>query len=360
MDILKLKGKCIKKLARTSARIKDTIPYTTTDGVYDDRSDFDRVFWWTNSFWAGIMWQMFDETGDKAYADYAIGVENKLKEELFRFDRLDHDLGFLWLLSGVEHYKHLGDKTARSAALLAASVLASRFCIKPGIIRAWTFGKTEGIAIIDCMMNLPLLYWATKELCDRRFCDIAKIHADNVIRHFVREDGSVRHIVKFDPAGVDAPVECEGQGYKVGSSWTRGQGWAIYGFIQSYCWTGEQRYLDTAKKVADKFIIEAEKNNYKIKCDFCQPEEDELFDSSAAAVAACGMIEIYKETKLEKYLDGAKKLIEACDREFCPWEDENDEALMNYGCAMYREPKHQSLIYGDYYFFRAVCELAKL
>ena len=167
MDIIKLREKCIKKLEKTASRIKDSIPYTTTDGVYNDYSDYDHVFWWTNSFWAGIMWQMFDETGDKVYADYAIGLENKLKEELFRFDRLDH--GFLWLLSGVEHYKHFEDKAARSASLMAASVLASRFCIKPGIIRAWSFGKTEGIAIIDCMMNLPLLHWATKELNDRRF-----------------------------------------------------------------------------------------------------------------------------------------------------------------------------------------------
>ena len=113
-------------------------------------------------------------------------------------------------------------------------------------------------------------------------------------------------------------------------------------------------------KVADYFISEADKIAYKIKCDFRQPAEPELCDSSAAAIAACGMIEIYKETGDEKYLEAAKKLLDACDKEFCPWDDENDEALLNYGCVMYREPKQQSLIYGDYYFFKAVCEVSKL
>ena len=122
----------------------------------------------------------------------------------------------------------------------------------------------------------------------------------------------------------------------------------------------EEKYLETAKKVADFFLSEAEKIDYKIKCDFRQPAEPELYDSSAAALAACGMIEIYKETKDEKYLNGAIKLVEACDKYFCPWDDENDEALMNFGCAMHRDPKHQSLIYGDFYFFRAVCELSKI
>jgi len=351
MDFSILKEKCIEKLKRTSARIKDEIPYTTENGIYNDYSGEKRLFWWTNSFWAGIMWQMYDETGEKVYSDYAISIEEKLRTELYRFDRLDHDLGFLWLLTGVENYRHTESKDAKNAALLAASILASRFCVVPGIIRAWNFDRTDGIAIIDCMMNLPLLHWASKELGDRRFSDIAKTHADNVMKHFVREDGSVCHIVKFDENGVNAPIECEGQGYSVGSAWTRGQGWAIYGFIQSYQWTKEERYLETSMKVADYFISEAEKIAYKIKCDFRQPEDAELYDSSASAIAACGMIEIYKATKDEKYLEATKKLLEVCDKEFCPWDDKNDEALMNYGCAMYREPKQQSLIYGDYYFF---------
>nr|MCR4718544.1 glycoside hydrolase family 127 protein [Bacillota bacterium] len=142
--------------------------------------------------------------------------------------------------------------------------------------------------------------------------------------------------------------------------WTRGQGWAIYGFIQSYQWTKEQRYLETAKKVADYFIAEAKKNDYKIKCDFCQPENDNLYDSSAASIAACGMIEIYKETGEKKYLKEAENLILVTSENFCPWDNEKDMALVNFGSESFEKHEHLALIYGDYYFFRAVCELCEI
>ena len=118
--------------------------------------------------------------------------------------------------------------------------------------------------------------------------------------------------------------------------------------------------MDTAKKVSDYFIEEAEKNSYVINCDFCQPDDVELYDSSAAAIVACGMIEIYKETGEEKYLKAAEKLILVTSEKFCPWEDENDQAIVNFGTGSFVADKHIALIYGDYYFFRAVCEIVSL
>ena len=263
-------------------------------------------------------------------------------------------------MTGVEHFAHFEDKTAKCDALLAASVLSSRYDLKAKVIRAWNGDGAKGLAIIDCMMNLPLLYWASKQENDTRFKKIAMSHADSVIKNFVRDNGSVCHIVKFDTETGERLEDLGGQGYCQGSAWTRGQSWAIYGFIQSYQWTGESRYLETAKKVADYFIGEAKKNDYKIKCDFCQPEDDGLYDSSAASIAACGMIEIYKETGDEKYLREAEKLILTNSENFCPWDDENDMALVNYGSESFTAHKHLALIYGDYYFFRAVCRLDEI
>ncbi len=353
-----IKRKCLEKLESNARVIRDNIPYTTIEKKYNDFSSKEFVHWWTNSFWAGILWCLYKETGNEQYAVYAINIEKKLQSVLYSYNDLDHDVGFLWLYTGVEHYIEKNDKKSRSDALLAASVLSSRFNPATGVILAWNGEDRKGFAIIDCMMNLPLLYWASKELKDDRFKNIAMLHADNVIKHFVRENGSVCHIVKFS-SGIK-PEEQEGQGFGVGSSWTRGQGWAIYGFIQSYQWTKEKRYLETSKKVADYFISEAEKNSWKIKCDFCQPEEEELYDTSAAAIAACGMIEIYKETGEKKYLNAAENLIRVCDEEFCPWNDSEDEALLNGGCVRYDEHKQMALIYGDFYFFNAVCELEKI
>ena len=291
MNISEIKARSIEKIAKTAKVIKDALPYTTENGSYDDRTGT-RQHWWTNSFWSGILWEMYDQTGDKTYADYAIGCEKKLEKVLYGYERDDHDLGFLWLLSGVEHFEHFGDKEAKNDALLAASVLSSRYDLKAKVIKAWNGEGAKGVAIIDCMMNVPLLHWASKQEDDTRFKKVAMSHADSVIKNFVRENGSVCHIVKFDIETGERLEDVAGQGYCQGSSWTRGQSWAIYGFIQSYQWTKETRYLETAKKVADYFLAEAEKNDYKIKCDFCQPEDDELYDSSAAAIAACGMIEI--------------------------------------------------------------------
>ncbi len=359
MDMITLKKKCIDKLANTSKRIKDSIPYTTENGKYNDYSG-EKAFWWTNSFWGGILWRMFDETGDKIYANYTKNVQEKLANVLhLDYNNLDHDLGFLWLLTGVENYKHTKDLKARNDSLLAASVLASRFNGVGNYIQAWNGENNLHSAIIDCMMNLPLLYWASEELKDDRFSYIAKKHADTVMKVFIRENGSSRHIVSFDNEG-NYKDDFGGQGYKKGSSWTRGQSWAVYGFIQSYNATKEQRYLDTAIKCANYFIGEAKKNDYKVKCDFCQPECDELYDSSAAAIASCGLLDIAEATGDRKYYDEAVKLLDACDKNFCPWDDENDEALLNYGCEMYSKHEHLALIYGDYYFFTAVCKAVEL
>ena len=359
MNISEIKAKSIKKIEKTAKLLKDSLPYTTENGVYDDRTE-NMPNWWTNSFWSGILWEMYEQTGDKVYADYAIGCEKKLEKVLYAYVKDDHDLGFLWLLSGVKHFEHFADKTARCDAMLAASVLASRYNLTSKVIRAWNGENADGLAIIDCMMNLPLLYWASEQENDTRFKKIAMSHADSVIKNFIRDNGSSCHIVIFNTETGERVEDRAGQGYAQGSSWTRGQGWAIYGFIQSYQWTGEKRYLDTAKKVADYFIGEAKKNDYKIKCDFCQPDDDNLYDSSAASIAACGMIEIYKETGDEKYLKEAEKLIIANAENFCPWDDENDQALVNFGSESFTAHKHLALIYGDYYFLHAVIELDKI
>ena len=122
MNISEIKEKSINKIIRTASCIKDALPYTTINGKYNDESE-SRPSWWTNSFWAGILWQMYDVTGENIYADYAIGCEKKLENVLYKYEFNDHDLGFLWLLSGVEHFKHFEDKKAKDDALLSDSKL---------------------------------------------------------------------------------------------------------------------------------------------------------------------------------------------------------------------------------------------
>lgn len=356
--------KCEKKVSRTAERIKGNIPYTTKDGKYQFAADVD---WWTNSFWSGILWLMYKETKEERFKVWAEDVENTLAKNFDDAEKLHHDVGFMWLLSSVKNYELTGNPKSKSHALIAAHMLAGRYNIKGGYIRAWnTWVENDaddkrGWAIIDCMMNIPLLYWATEITGDDRFKYIAMSHADKVIESFIRPDGSVNHIVKFDPTNGDFVESFAGQGYAVGSSWSRGQAWAINGFSQSYLATGEKRYLDAAKRVANYFIA-ACVDDLLPRCDFRQPKDAVAYDSSAAAIAAVGLINIANAcqgAEKEMYLNAAVRFLKTLDERCCPWDDENDEALLNYGMERFNSG-HQALIYGDYYFMEAILKLKNM
>jgi unsaturated chondroitin disaccharide hydrolase len=244
----------------------------------------------------------------------------------------------------------------------AANLLAGRFNLAGGFIRAWNEvpgHDTRGWAIIDCMLNIPLLYWASKESGDPRFKQIAVKHADTAIDAFVRPDGSVNHIVEFDPEQGGVVRTYGGQGYAEGSSWTRGQTWALYGFMMSYHHTGKAEYLHTAKRVAHYFMANIPENGI-IPIDFRQPKEPVREDDTAAAIAACGLIEIAKavpEVERGLYLNAALKLLKTLDESRCDWTAEND-CIIQYGSSAYHvQNHHQPIIYGDYYFMEAVFKL---
>ncbi|TFE28625.1 glycoside hydrolase family 88 protein [Cohnella luojiensis] len=354
------------KVAITSERIKDGMPYTTRNGVYDDWQDSDS--WWTNSFWTGILWHMYRETKVETYKEYAQSIEKKLDEVLYGYDRLDHDAGFMWLLTSVMNYELTGDAKARQRAMLAASVLSARGNIAGEYIRAWN-GDKQGWAIIDCMMNIPLLFWASEQSKDARFKHVGIMHADKTIREFVRGDGSVNHIVIFDETNGEALEAPGGQGYESGSSWSRGQSWAIYGFAQTYHWTKKPEYLHTAKKIAHYVLSCLPFSGYVPLCDYRQPADSALLDSSAGAIAACGLIEIAKaapDAEQALYLRSAFLILKALEERCAVWDD-SDECILTNGTTAFHPSDYKravvengALIYGDYYFVEAICKLKAL
>lgn len=350
-----------KKVRVVVGRNEHKIPYTTVDGVFDDMSKKD-IYWWTNGFWGGILWQMYHATGDELYRRAAEENEEKLDQNMRYFHAMDHDNGFKWLLTSVANYRQTGNEESRNRGLLAAANLAGRFNLTGRFIRAWNdkgSGKTAGWAIIDCMMNLPLLYWASEELHDPRFSQIARAHADTAEKYFIRPDGSVNHIVSFDPYTGAVLGTLGGQGYKEGSSWTRGQAWAIYGFALSYRHTKEEAYLNAAKRVAHYFIANIPESGL-IPVDFRQPAEPGWEDSTASAIAACGMLEIAnhtEETDKQIYEGVAIKLLKKLDEQRCSWDGETDQILKKCTAA-YHDKEHEfAIIYGDYYFIEAIWKL---
>lgn len=358
--------KIIRKEEKVAARNKGKIPYTAKDHVFDDRSDKKDICWWTNGFYGGMMWQLFNATGNELFKECAVKLEEQMDAAFLNYNGMDHDAGFRWLPTAVADYRLFAGEDSKNRGLLAAASLAGRFNLNGNFIRAWNdWGDdrdTTGWAIIDCMMNLPLLYWASKELGDPRFKEIAIAHANTAQDYFIREDGSVRHIVGFDPVTGEFDREYGGQGYGEGSSWTRGQTWALYGFTLSFIHTGDRNYLETAIKVADRFCDRIPEDGL-IPVDFDQPGEPSYIDSTAAAIASCGLITLAKELEKigeagsDRYLEAAEKMLSALDEKDCDYDPEHDELLTRCS-ASYHDKDHEfPIIYGDYYYIEAIWKL---
>ena len=353
--------KIVTKMSAECDRTGDKIPYTTVDGKFDDKSVND-LDWWTNGFWPGILWQMYHATGEEKYMTAARGVEEKLDKCLEEFTGLHHDVGFMWLHSAVADYRLTGNEKSYNRARLAADNMAGRYNPAGHFIRAWNDwgeGQRTGWAIIDCMMNLPLLYWAYDQIQDPRYLKIATDHADMAMKCFIRPDGSAKHIVEFNPETGEYVCSHGGQGYGHGSSWTRGQSWALYGFTLSYIHTKNPEYLACAKRVANYFLVNTPDSNL-VPVDFRQPADCALEDSTAAAIAACGLLEIAKcvEGREQKiYHDAAISLLYTLDTKRCDW-DVNRDSIVQKCTAAFHDKKHEfPIIYGDYYFIEAIWKL---
>ena len=198
------------KISLVRDKNEKKIPYTTdADGNYDNKADPEKEWrqddglnWWTNGFWGGIMWLLYQDTKDEKYVKAARDQEYQLEQCFDMFYGLHHDVGFMFQPTAVSDYRLTGNARSRKTALHAANLMAGRYNPVGRFIRAWNDtgdGDTRGWAIIDCMFNISLLYWASEETKDPRFRQIAMMHADTVQEHFIRPDGSVKHIVEFDP-----------------------------------------------------------------------------------------------------------------------------------------------------------------
>lgn len=351
------------KIGAECDRIGGMIPADAEDGRYPDMGSRD-IFWWTNGFWAGMMWQMYHATKQERYRAAAEENEKKLDAALQEFWGLHHDVGFMWLHSAVADYRLTGNKRSLHRGLHAANILAGRYNPKGHFIRAWNPEcdpslDTRGIAIIDCMMNIPLLYWASETTGDSRFKTIAMEHADTVLAHTIRPDGSCNHIVVFDPDTGEYLGNPGGQGYESGSSWSRGQSWAIYGMALSYAYTGKERYLEAAKRTAHYFIANVSMNGYVPLVDFRAPEKPVLIDTSAGVIAACGLLEIashVKEFEQKLYTEHAVRILRTLEEKYCDWNPETD-AVLGYGTGAYHGKRHYPIIYGDYFLLEGVLRL---
>ncbi|HEY8960873.1 MAG TPA: glycoside hydrolase family 88 protein [Luteolibacter sp.] len=356
---------CISKI-RSNIQLLAERPTTWALAVDGDYAAWKEGFYeignWTASFFTGMAVIAFKQTNDRYFLEETTRLQPFYEAKVGEHsgDTM-HDIGFLYSLYSIALYKVTGDTKHRDLALKAAQVLADRFIPEGNYIRAW--GRMDdqgsdyaGLAIIDCMMNLPLLYWASEETGDPRFKDIALRHSDTTLAHFIREDDSVYHSYRFDSHG--APVGGDNYcGRAVESHWARGATWAIYGFAMGYRYTGDPRYLDASLRLARRFISLLDDEVVPIWDFRLDPEAPFIRDSSAAAIAACAFQELEALNAADETMKAAKNAL--LDRLCSPdYLDENPaiKGVLKQGEVGDGVGKAKSAYtsWGDYYFMEAL------
>jgi unsaturated chondroitin disaccharide hydrolase len=350
------------KVSRMREALGDKCPHVAgADGIYDDT----RLDWWTAGFWPGMLWLMYEMTGEDRWREAAWPWDERLFELFLQENAFDHDVGFHFLPTAVFKYKLTGDKNALRRGLFAANFLAGRFNPRGSYLRAWNGNDKAGWSIIDTMMNVSLLFWASQESGDPRFAHIAKAHADMVVKQFVRADGSTHHIVAFDPESGERVEALGGQGAGPDSAWSRGNAWALYGLANTYRYTGDSAYLSAAQRVANFFVASLPEDGVP-PWDFrATPEagDDGIpRDTSAGAIAASGLLELadlLEDPVGRPYRAAAERMLRSLAAKYATWDDPGHEAILVQGTG--HKPANQnvnvSLIYGDYFFVEAFAKL---
>ena len=248
---------------------------------------------WTCGFWPGEIWLAYERTGEDCFKQAGLALVESFYERIVNKVEVDHhDMGFLYTPACVAAYRLTGSERAKEAAVLAADQLLTRFQPKGEFLQAWgPMGAEENYRyIIDCLMNLPLLYWASGITGDGKYREIALRHTATCLKHSFRPDGSTFHTFFMHKDGSPNRGEtC--QGYRDDSFWARGQAWAVYGSILSYRDTGDARALDTFKRALAFYLTRLPEDLVPCWDMLFQPDSGEPRDSSSAAIVACGLLE---------------------------------------------------------------------
>lgn len=336
------------------ARYGDAFPSACAEkGRYETGENDD----WTNGFWTAMLWMAYQYTGKAQFLEAASGHMESFERRLDEHIVLDHhDIGFLYSLSVGAGYRILGEEHLKDVLLKAADVLAGRYQEKGGFIQAWgkPGAENEYRLIIDSLLNLPLLYRASGLSGDASYRKKADSHYDKVIRNIVREDFSTYHTFYFDPETGAPDHGATHQGFSDQSCWARGQAWAILGMplharISGEGMTKEERELH--QRIVAYFEAHLPQDGMPY-WDLIFSKGDQPRDSSALAIAACGLLESGERQRAEAML---RTLGEQASTELQP----GTEGLLLHGVYAYAEGKgvDQPNLWGDYFYMEALCRV---
>ncbi len=370
-----------------SAAPAGTITYGKGPGYFTEGNNStgewksQQGYYWTGSFWTAELWRMYAHTKDERYRRWAeLWSAPLLGQETLQ----NHDTGFLYFYSDSLGYDLTHTAAQRESALRAAQRLSDMYNPTTHLIASWQVNGDD--TIIDTMMNLQLLFWASKETHDAKWRDIALQHALRTSDWLVRPDGSVIQSVHYNPgdtrqsfpmgsgaantASLRTPIPNNAapgekvfththQGFAADTSWARGTGWALYGFTVAYAETHEAKMLDTAQRVAD-FVVANLPEDGVPWYDF--GDEGVHFrnrDTSAAAIIACGLLRLSELTtdkiRAQKYRELGQRITQSLiDRYLSPVgaNDSTPPGVLRHGSAT--RPNDGALIYGQYYLLEAL------
>ncbi|MGZ3951792.1 MAG: glycoside hydrolase family 88 protein [Flavisolibacter sp.] len=325
---------------------------------------------WTSGFWPGIEWYLYEYTHDNTWKQRAAKSESILAP-LVDSSAIDHDIGFVMNCSYGNGFRLTGDPAYKAILLRAADTLATLFNPKVGTILSWP-RPAPGVdwphrhnTIMDNMMNLELLFWASKNGGSKRLYDIAVSHAETTMKNHFRPDYSSYHVVLYDTATGKKVKGMTHQGLNDSSMWARGQSWAIYGFTMVYRETHDERFLDFAQKVTDVYLDRLPKDLVPY-WDFNDPAiPNAPRDASAACVVASALMElstfVKEQSKANRYREKAELMLKELSSPRYQSGNTNDAFLLHStGHKPAGSEIDASIIYADYYYIEALLRGKKL
>ncbi len=347
---------------------------TTVDGVYRLRPATGGLpagsnVGWTTSFWPGQLWLAHELTGEDSYRRAAQAHVHSFAERIERRIELDtHDLGFLYTLACVAPWRLTGDELAGRTALAAADHLMARFLEPAGIIQAWgdlDDPRQRGRTIIDSLMNTPLLFWASEHSGQDRYAAAARRHVAQLREHIIRADGTTFHTFFWDPVTGEPLRGGTEQGAADESCWARGQAWGIYGFVLNYRYTGDASFLAASERCAEYFLAHLPADRVAYWDLVYSDGSGQPRDSSAAAIAACGLAELAAQLpdgpRRAAYQDAADEILRALIATYSTLDRPESNALLLQG--VYDQPKDVGVgegnLWGDYFYLEALARAVR-
>ena len=320
---------------------------------------------WTSGFFPGNLWQLYKLTNNESYKDLAVEWTHFMEKE--KSNSKTHDIGFKIYSSYGQGLKHENNQQYKDIIIKSAQTLITRYNDTVGSIRSWDFNKKnwDFPVIIDNMMNLELLFEATKISGDSIFHKIAVEHANTTLKNHFRENNSTWHVLDYNPKNGAIRMRVTHQGINDNSAWARGQGWAIYGFTMAYRYTKDVKYLNQAKATASFFLNHKNLPEDGIPYwDFDAPNiPNEPRDVSAGAIVASALIELYGYTKDETYLDYSKKFLKNVQTSsYILPENIKAPFILNHSSGDWskRAEMDEPIVYGDYYFLEALLRMKSI